>query len=198
MICAVEGIMTHFINIWICAFLILAGCQESEDSPESLPVTQESDGKEEDKKDKVHKKSKKKKTKKEASVEVPKEEAVDEKEKVQKKKKPVSKTPELVFPANACGPEGYQFLLENYFRPNCAGCHYQDSNLHENGFSARDDAFAFSEAQRLSDEQFLSTVNENRLCVDNEGDYPCDLKGSDPMLLALKQWLENRTECPAE
>ncbi|MCB0413319.1 MAG: hypothetical protein KDD50_03240 [Bdellovibrionales bacterium] len=98
-----------------------------------------------------------------------------------------SYTSSLDKPALMCGEEGYNYLLQNYFLPNCSQCH-ENGGFKEPYFADSNLTIAYSEALTISNSKFIETSTKNNFCL---GD--CNLHEGEELLADLKTWLVNRT-----
>ncbi|HEX4925296.1 MAG TPA: hypothetical protein VFV50_14475 [Bdellovibrionales bacterium] len=89
-------------------------------------------------------------------------------------------------PALIRGQAGYEYILNEYLRPQCASCHDQNSFVGM-VFASDDPAQAYNDALRYATPNFLNSVSNNKFCGSS-----CSLSTSGEVYDAIEEWLNNR------
>lgn len=93
-------------------------------------------------------------------------------------------------PPLICGPSGWSFMMTNYIRVNCSGCHYSGSIVAPIAFADNNSLIAYQQAQLVSASSWSQFVTKNTFC------YPdCNLDTRGEIYQGLMQWAANKT-CP--
>ena len=88
-------------------------------------------------------------------------------------------------PDTLCGEEGYTWLLQEYFFPQCGDCH-------SNGdFADRDPGVAYPRVLLIEDETMVGIITGGAYC---QGD--CRLEEGDSMLADIETWQGMKESCP--
>ena len=88
-------------------------------------------------------------------------------------------------PEKVCGEEGYSYLMDEYLRENCVGCH-ADGGFAEPPMAAGDISVAYQAALFIPKDKFIESVTENRLCGD------CNLDAEGEVFKVLEEWIDSR------
>lgn len=95
-------------------------------------------------------------------------------------------------PESFCGKEGYAFLLEEYFAPQCGDtCHSERGfvtvQLGLPAFGDEDIDIAYAGALATTDSEFFETILENAFCQDF-----CELDEESEVFKAIEAWTKCR------
>ena len=93
-------------------------------------------------------------------------------------------------PAKLCGQPGYEYLLNTYIRPSCAGCHFTGNSLGLTALADPDPSVAFSAGQVYSPDTWLQRTMHNPF-INSE----CNLLASDGVYADLNTWLQMEGFC---
>ena len=93
-------------------------------------------------------------------------------------------------PALVCGKAGYEYLLKEYFGPQCAACHTR-SGPFDPPMSDPDINISYSGALGISAAVMEDSVLSNSFCGEE-----CSLTEEGEVYQAVVEWMANRFSCP--
>lgn len=88
-------------------------------------------------------------------------------------------------PAKICGESGYSYLMHEYLRENCIGCH-AEGGMADPMLAANDLSSAYQAALFVAKDKFVESITENRLCGD------CNLNPEGEVFKAIEEWIDSR------
>jgi hypothetical protein len=97
----------------------------------------------------------------------------------------------LEIPDPVCGPDGYAFIMKNYFTKYCTSCHTK-SGFNPKFADPADMENSFNVSLGIIRSKLIQSITENSFCR-NDG---CNLDTEDPLYKAIDQWTTMRYSCP--
>jgi hypothetical protein len=92
-----------------------------------------------------------------------------------------------------CGEEGYEYLLNEYFRVHCAVCHEKGGDFSPAFADPVETTDSYFAARYIDREVFLNTITNNSFCGKE-----CSLNKEGETYKAIVEWLDNKWVCPTE